>query len=297
MDLSIVIVTYNCQAFIKQCINSILNSRFHLNLEIIAVDNASGDGTVDLIKKDFPDVKIIQNIKNLGFTKANNQGIKQARGRYIFILNSDTELFQGSLNEMVKFMDENSQSGILGPKLLDEDGKIQYSCRAFPSYSTVFFNRYSLLTKIFLRSKYAVRYLKTTWRHDTIQEVDWVSAAAVVIRKKCLEEIGNFDEGFFIYCEDIDICKRAKAKGWQVIYYPSLCFTHLVGASLSHISLASIIWHHQSIWHYYKKHLKVNFLWDSFVFFVICLRFIFMSFLGMLKNIFYFLIKKICRKR
>jgi hypothetical protein len=289
MDISVVIVTYNCQAFIKRCIDSLLVLGSHLDLEIIAVDNASGDKTVELLRTDFPNIKVIQNTKNIGFTKANNQGIKEAKGRYIFILNSDTELAGGSLGEMVRFLDRNPSCGILGPKLLDKDDKIQFSCRAFPSYGTVFFNRYSLLTRMFPRSKYADRYLKTNWPHDTIQEVDWVSGAAMVIRKECLDEIGSFDERFFIYCEDTDICKRAKDKGWKVFYYPRLYFIHFIGGTLRRTSFLAIFWHHQSIWHYYKKHLKLNFVWDTSVFMIIFMRFVFQICLNLTGNIFDFL--------
>ncbi len=285
MDVSVVIVTYNCQAFIGRCINSLLVSRAHLDLEIIVVDNASDDTTAELLRTYFPNIKVIQNKINLGFTKANNQGIKEAKGRFIFILNPDTELFGGSLEEMIIFLDRNSTCGILGPKLLDKDGKIQLSCRAFPSYSAAFFNRYSLLTRMFPRSKYADRYLKTNWPHDTIQEVDWVSGAAMVIRKECLEEIGSFDEGFFIYCEDTDICKRARDKGWKVFYYPGLYFTHFVGGTLKRTSFLAILWHHQSIWHYYKKHLKVNILWDAFIFAVIFMRAVFFGCVCLMSNL------------
>lgn len=285
MDISVVIVTYNCEGFIKRCIDSLLFSGSRLDLEIIVVDNASCDTTVKLLRTDFPNIKIIQNTKNLVFTKANNQGIKEAKGRFILILNSDTELFGGSLEEMIRFLDRNPSCGILGPKLLDRDGKIQLSCRAFPSYSTAFFNRYSLLTRIFPRSKYADRYLKTNQSHGDIQEVDWVSGAAMVISKECLEDIGGFDEGFFIYCEDTDICKRAKDKGWKVFYYPQLYFTHFIGGTLRHTSLLAIFWHHRSIWHYYKKHLKVNILWDALVFTIIAMRAILLSCAGLIRNL------------
>ncbi len=266
MDLSIIIVTYNSKKFIQRCINSLLASLPNLAREIIVVDNASQDGSIDLVRKDFPEIKLISNIRNLGYAKACNQGIKEAKGRYIFILNPDTGLSEGSLEGMIKFMDEHHRYGILGPKLLDKDGKMQFSCRAFPSYSTAFFNRYSLLTKIFPKSKYAERYLKTSWPHDSIQETDWVSGAAMLIRKDCLNQIGNFDEDFFMYCEDIDICQRAKKNGWQVFYYPCLAFTHFIGGSIRNTSHLTIIWHHRSIWRYYKKYLKANIFWDAFFF-------------------------------
>ena len=285
MDISVVIVTHNCETFIKQCIGSLLFSGSHPDMEIIAVDNASGDKTVELLRTDFPNIKVIQNTKNLGFTKANNLGIKEAKGRYVFILNTDTEFLGGSLEEMIRFLDRNPGCGILGPKLLDNDGKIQLSCRAFPSYSAAFFNRYSLLTMIFPRSKYADIYLKANCSHDTIQQVDWVSGAAMVIRKECFLDIGNFDEEFFMYCEDIDICKRAKDKGWKVFYYPRLYFTHFIGGTLKRTSFSSILWHHQSIWHYYKKHFKTNILWRSFVFSVIAMRAILLSGAGLIRNL------------
>lgn len=284
MDLSIIIVSYNSKEFIKKCLNSLLASGHNLTIKIIAVDNASQDGSIDLIRKDFPEIKIISNIRNLGYAKACNQGIEKAEGRYFFILNPDTKLSGGSLEGMVRFMDENPRCGILGPKLLDKNGKIQLSCRAFPSYSTAFFNRYSLLTKIFPRSRYAQRYLKASWSHDRIQETDWVSGAAMLIKRDCLDQIGNFDEGFFMYCEDIDICQRARKNGWLVIYYPYVEFTHFIGGSIKNTSHLTIIWHHRSIWRYYKKYLRANILWDTFFFIMTFTRAIFLSYLRFMGN-------------
>lgn len=282
MDLSIIIISYNSKQFIQACLNSLLASASRLAGEIIVVDNASQDESADLIRTNFPKVKLICNSINLGYAKACNQGIKEAKGRYIFILNPDTELSRGSLEAVIRFMDEHPRCGILGPKLLDKDAKIQFSCRAFPSYSTAFFNRYSLLTKMFPRSKYADRYLKTNWQHDTVEEVDWVSGAAMMLRKDCLDDTGNFDEGFFMYCEDVDICKRAKDKGWQVIYYPYIEFMHFIAGSIRNTSHLTIIWHHRSIWRYYKKYLKANILWDAFFFVTTFTRAIFLSCLNRL---------------
>lgn len=272
IDLSVIIVTHNSQPFIKRCIDLFIHRGLSLASEIIVVDNFSQDATVDLIKKDFPNVKLIQNTSNLGFAKAANQGIRQARGRYIFLLNPDTELFEGSLEKMIEYMDGNSRCGILGPKLLDPDGKTQLSCRSFPSHSTALFNRYSLLTRIFPRSKYADRYLKTTWQHNIICDVDWVSGAAMVIKKECLEDIGDFDEGFFMYCEDVDICKRARDKNWRVIYYPPVRIIHFMGGSIKYVPRSAVIWHHRSMWYYYKKYFKVNTLWNMLVFIFIFMR-------------------------
>jgi len=284
MDLSIIIVSYNSEEFISKCLNSFSALNPDLDIEIIVVDNASQDASGDLIRKDFPGVRLISNSANLGYAKACNQGIKEAKGRYIFILNPDTELSRGSLEAIIRFMDENPRCGILGPKLLDKDGKIQFSCRAFPSYSTAFFNRYSLLTKIFPGSRYAQRYLKASWPHDSIQETDWVSGAAMLIRRDCLGQIGNFDERFFMYCEDIDMCQRARENGWQVFYYPYVEFTHFIAGSVKNTSHLTIIWHHQSIWRYYKKYLRANILCDAFFFVTTFTRAIFLSCFRLIGN-------------
>lgn len=285
MDLSIIIISYNSKQFIQKCLNSLLTSASHLALEIIVVDNASQDRSADLIKTSFPNVKLICNLENLGYARACNQGIEEAKGEYLFILNPDTELSGGSPEAMIRFIDEHPRCGVLGPKLLDEGGKTEFSCRAFPSYSAVFFNRYSLLTRMFPRSKYADRYLKTNWQHDTVKEVDWVSGAAMMIRKDCLDQIGNFDEDFFMYCEDVDICRRARDKGWQIFYYPYLELTHIIGGSIRHTSPSAIIWHNQSMWHYYKKYLKVNILWDALIFATIFMRAIFLSGVSLIGNL------------
>lgn len=285
MDLSIIIINYNTKQFIRKCLDSLLPSGLNnLNSEIIVIDNYSSDVSADSIIRDFPKIKFIFNTMNLGFSRACNQGIREAKGRYIFILNPDTELSGGSLEVMVRFMDEHPGCGIAGPKLLTKDGKTEFSCRSFPTYSTAFFNRYSLLTRMFPRSKYADRYLLASQLHNSIQEIDWVSGAAMVIRRDCLNQIGKFDESFFMYCEDIDICQRAKLKGWKVFYYPHLMFTHFIGGSIRNISHLTVIWHHQSIWHYYKKYLRANFLWDTFFFLATLTRAIFLSSLRLIGN-------------
>lgn len=285
MDLSIIIVSYNSKQFIEKCLYSLLSSAPRLAREIIVVDNASSDRSIDLVRSNFPNVKLIINTSNLGYSKACNQGIKEAKSKYFLILNPDTELSGGSLEGMLRFLEENPRCGILGPKLLDESGKTEFSCRAFPTYSTALFNRHSLLTRLFPRSKYADRYLKTNCSHDAISEVDWVSGAAMLLRRDCLDQIGNFDEGFFMYCEDVDICRRAKDNAWQVFYYPVLEFTHIIGGSIKHTSLLAVIRHHMSIWHYYKKYLKVNILWDVFIFAVIFMRAIFVSCASLIENL------------
>lgn len=282
IDVSIVVISYNSKEFIAECLNSFLGRSSGLGSEIIVVDNGSQDASVEFVRENFPAVNIVALPGNRGYAKAVNLGIDSAKGRYIFILNSDAVFFSGSLRGTIGFMDSVPEAGIAGPQLLNIDGTVQLSCRSFPTYSAAFFNRYSLLTRLFPGSKFADKYLKTQWSHDAIRQVDWVSGAAMLIKKECLKDIGGFDEDFFMYCEDVDICQRAKERGWKVYYYPDLKIAHSIGASTRKEQARAVIWHHQSIWFYYKKHFKRHILWDPIIFLGIFVRAVYFLIIGRL---------------
>ena len=183
-------------------------------------------------------------------------------------------------------MEANSRIGIAGLKIINPDGSIQLSCRSFPSYTTALFHRYSLLTRWFPNNPFSRRYLRMDLSRDRMQEVDWVSGACLLHKRTLLNSIGYLDESFFMYCEDVDFCFRAKKAGWQVLYYPAAAVMHHIGGSSSKASRRMILKRHESMWNYYAKHYRRNFLKDGIVGGAIafrCFLYLTLSLLGKVK--------------
>ncbi|MFH1825935.1 MAG: glycosyltransferase family 2 protein [bacterium] len=221
VDLSIVIVSWNVKNLLRECLDSILANYEQLTVEIFVVDNASGDGTAAMVKLEFPQIKLIENKNNLGFTKANNQGIKLAAGQYIFILNPDTIIKPGALSQLVKFMNEHPQCGAVGPRLLNANTTLQPSCSAFPTLKT------QLLTALFLDT------FLPKWGHAETKEVDQPMGAAILLRREALDKIGVFDENIFIFYDEVDLCYRLKKAGYRIFFTPEAQVVHYGGQSFA----------------------------------------------------------------
>lgn len=272
VELSVIVVNYNTAPFLSRCLRSIDTYLKAIRHEVCVVDNASSDGSLEMLKKHFPQVQVVANKINLGFAAGVNQGLEKSCGRFILWLNPDTELLDGKMTELIKYFAQEPTIGIVGPQTVDLDGSIQFSCRSFPSFEAAFFNRYSLLTKCFPSNRHSQRYLLSHWDHKTIREVDWVSGACFLHRRKVLDEIGLLDERFFMYCEDVDFCFRAKQAGWKVVYHPGCRALHRIGESSRFYSKRMIIERHRSIWHYYTKHFKRSSLKDLLIRMGVALR-------------------------
>jgi GT2 family glycosyltransferase len=253
IELSIIILNWNTQEDTKRCIDSILESRPKKSIEIILVDNASSDGSRETLPKQFPVCQYIQNSKNIGFGAGNNRGIPAARGKYVFFLNSDTIVTKESLEKLLEFADHNPDAGIIGPKLLNKDGTLQYSCRNFPNLGVGFF-RNTPLGRLFPHNRYTQDYLLSDWDHQSVREVDWVSGAALLIRREALDKLKGFDEDFYMYCEDVDLCYRAREAGWKTVYFPDSIIYHIIGRSSDKAPTRMTWFFHQSMYLFYKKH-------------------------------------------
>lgn len=221
MDLSIIIVSFNTQALLRECLRSLMNYKTNLKREIIVVDNASEDGSVAMVKKNFSQVKLIENKENLGFAKANNQGIKKARGKNIFLLNSDTELRLSSLEKLIQFQ-KNPKVGIVGARLINRDGSVQASVYHFPTLGRAI-KEYWLGQKD-VYEKYAPRVKKAV-------EVEAVTGAAMFFPRKTIEKVGFLDEKYFMYFEDLDYCQRVRRAGLKIYYLPEAMVLHHHGRS------------------------------------------------------------------
>lgn len=274
IEVSFIIVDYNAFVPLQRLMDTIREKTKDISYEIIIVDN-SKDTKKSFFQKNYPDIKYILNSKNLGFSKAANIGINNSAGRYVLLLNPDTRLKNNMALLFAQFLDHHPNVGIVGGKILNDDGSLQFSCRSFPSYKTAFFNRYSLLTRILPGNKYSTEYINPLNSHNKTAEVDWLSGSCMMVRKQALETAGLFDENFFMYCEDVDICHRMKLLGWKVVYYPEAVIYHSIGKSSAQNKIKAVIERHKSMWAYYKKYFNRHKAKDSIIWFGIVSRCIF----------------------
>jgi len=227
IDITVVIVSYNTADLIEKAIGCLQDSTKMMHVQTIIIDNASRDDSVALIKREYADCELIENTVNVGFGRANNQAIPLIKGQYVLLLNTDAFVSPETLEKTVAYMDAHSECGLLGVKLVGRDGKMQPSCRYFPTPLNVFLNR-SGLNKVFPW----VRLVDDLeWDHASVRECDWVPGCYLLIRREVIDQIGLFDERFFLYSEEVDLCFAAKKAGWQVHYYPHSTVVHLGGES------------------------------------------------------------------
>ncbi len=223
--ISIIILNYKSKGLVKNCIKSIYCNTKEIDYEIIVVDNNSGDDIGKMLKKRFPDVNFIQSENNLGFATGNNIGIKKAKGKYIAIINPDIVLMENSFKKMRDFMEKNQHIGIIGPQLVNPNGNIQYTRCRFPEFMTPVYRR-TLLKKIkFIKNKIN-HYLTRDCDYNKTTKTDWVFGAFLFTKRDALENIGLFDERFFLGFEDTDLCKRFWDNEYEVWYFPKTKIIH-----------------------------------------------------------------------
>ena len=251
-DLSIVLVNWNTCEDLKHCLQSAF-AEPGINIQIIVVDNASSDGSASMTATEFPSVKLIRNIENVGFAKASNQGIEISSGRYVMLLNPDSEVQPGAFRSLIDFADANPDAGIIGIKVLNSDGSLQYSCRRFPTLRAAVF-RNTIIGRFFPRDPYTRDYLMTDLSHDQVMDVDWVSGCALTVRRQVIDQIGVLDERFFMYCEDVDYGLRAHQQGWRVVYFPGAAVIHARARGSDQNRNAMIVEFHRSMYRFFKKH-------------------------------------------
>jgi GT2 family glycosyltransferase len=255
MDISIIIVSWNAKDYLDDCLNSIIQETIEYNTKIIVVDNASSDGSPEMVQEKYPSVTLICNQTNLGFAKANNVGIKQSTGEYIFLINSDVTLISGCINQMIAYMEQHTGIGILGPKILDKDRKSQRSCMEYPTLWNVFCRTFAL-DVCFPHSRMFSGLLMKYWSHDNVRSVDTLNGCFWMVRRDALNQVGLLDERFFIYGEDIDWCKRFRDAGWDVVFFPGAQAIHYGGASSSNAPVRFYVEMQRANLQLWKKHHK-----------------------------------------
>lgn len=247
LDLSIVIVNWNTRDLLVRCLGTLSSGAQGVSYEVVVVDNASTDGSRDGVKRDFPEVRLVSNTSNVGFCAATNQGIRASSGCYVLLLNSDTEVRDGALARMVGYMDRHAEVGIVGPKLRNRDGSLQLSCGIPPSLSTELFNK-MLLHILFPFYKLG------DWDHRETRTVGWVSGACLMARRAMLDRIGLLDERMYMFYEDIELCLRARRRGWHVVYLPSSEVIHLGGQSVQQDFGRMLVVSQRSTFYFFQKH-------------------------------------------
>lgn len=266
MDLSVIILNWNTQDLLEKCLRSLECPQAGLDFEVIVVDNASEDRSREMVRTLFPEVHLLENPINIGFGAGNNTALPHAKGRYVLFLNSDTVVLEGALAALVGYADAHPDIGIVGPKLLNADGSLQYSCRRYPNLGTGFF-RNTPLGRLFPNNRFNTNYLMTDWDHATPREVEWVSGAALMMRRSLLDQIGSFDEDFYMYCEDVDLCWRVNhtphgdGACWRVVYYPEAVIYHLIGRSSDKVPTRMTYEFHRSQYLFYRKHYRATTPW------------------------------------
>ncbi len=252
--LSVIIVSYNVKYFLEQALQSVLRASKGLDSEIWVVDNASSDGSVAMVRERFPEIQLIANKENVGFSRANNQAIAQASGKYLLLLNPDTVVEEDTLQKCVQFMDEHPDAGGLGVKMLDGKGNfLKESKRAFPSPGVAFYKAFGL-TALFPRSERFARYYLGHLDPNKTHEVEVLAGAFMMLRKKVIDEIGSLDETFFMYGEDIDLSYRIVKAGYKNYYYPETRIIHYKGESTKKSSVNYVKVFYRAMAIFYEKH-------------------------------------------
>jgi len=250
--LSIVIVSWNTKKLLLQCLESLEHCR-ELSKEIILVDNASSDDTVETVRERFPHVRLVQNEANLGFAKANNIGIGLCSGKYVCLINSDVIVPDGCIEKMVRYMDEHVDIGMLGPKMILPDGSVGQSCMRYPTVWN-WFSSALALDSVFKKSKIFGNFMMTDFKYDRTQDVDLLTGWFWMVRGEALSQVGGLDDRFFMYGEDFDWPKRYRQHGWRVVFYHEAEAIHYCSGSSSRAPVRFYVEMNKANLQYFRKH-------------------------------------------
>ncbi len=253
MDLSVIILNFNTKDLLKACLKSVFRSQTNFKFEVLVLDNRSTDGSTEMVRAEFPQVRLIENGANLGFSKGNNVAIKQAMGKYILLLNSDTEVRPDTFDLCIKRLEQDQIIGALGCKVLLPDGSLDQACRRkFPNPWNSFLRLFGLKRL----SDYNV-----SGDINTESEVDAITGAFMMVRKSVIDQVGLLDEEYFMYGEDLDWCWRIKEAGFKILYYPQASITHFKYGSSQAIPFFIIRMAHQAMKIFYRQHYAIKHSW------------------------------------
>lgn len=258
MDLSVIVITHDSRAHIGECLRTLDRARGALAMDVWVMDNASSDGTLDEVAAVAPWARGVPTGGNLGYAKAVNRGLAASSGEFALVLNPDCLIGDGALEALVAWLRAHPRCGIAGPRILNTDGTLEYSARAYPGPFTLLFNRYSLATRLWPGNPWSRRYLLSDWDHATPRSVDWVSGACMCVRRAAAEAAGSMDEAYFMFNEDVDWCHTLNDAGWTVDYVPAATITHHIGASHARVADKVVLERHRGMIHYLAKHHRLD---------------------------------------
>ena len=264
--VSVIIVNWNAREYLLQCLASLTPEACRSPMEIIVVDNDSSDGSAESVESCYPHVRLIRTGSNLGFAKANNIGVAASTRRYLAFINSDVKVLPDCITRLVDYCEAHPEVGMVGPRIIGRDGKLQRSCRGFPEVWNMLCRALALdafLPKI----KWLSGFLLSYWPQDCLRQVDMLTGCFWLVRRQALAQVGFLDERFFMYGEDMDWCKRFWLKGWQLMFIPSAEAIHYGGASSANSPVRFYIERHRADLQYWDKHHSRP---AVFCFFVIC---------------------------
>jgi GT2 family glycosyltransferase len=250
-ELSVIIVSYNTREMTLDCLRALHDELGDRSAEVWLVDNASSDGSAAAIRAAFPQVLLIENERNAGFGAANNQAMRQARGKFFLLLNSDAFPKPGAVAALIDYLREHPRTAVVGPRLLNADGSLQRSCYRFPTPLHVWSHNLWVAAVL---PQHPVLGDYRRWAHDTERSVDWVIGACLLVRREAYEQVGGFDEAFFMYAEETDWQRRLRASGWEIAFTPEAEVTHLGGASGASEKERVREYFFGSLDHYTRKH-------------------------------------------
>ncbi len=250
-ELAAVVVNHNAGDLLTICLSSIYAAGYDLSLDVVVVDNASTDGSTERAKRAQPSVRVISNPVNRGFAAAANQGVRDTSAPFVLLLNPDAEITGGSLASLLKVAADRADVGILGPMVRNPDGSIQPSARKVPGLMDAL--GHAFLGPFVPDNRFSRSYTLAEWDRSSEREVEWVSGCAMLIRREAFEAVGGFDEGYFMYVEDVDICTRLRQTGWSVLFSPEIEVVHETGNTKNRAGRLTFE-HSRSIYRYFSKH-------------------------------------------
>lgn len=253
MDISVVIVAWNAKHYLELCLESLEKAPPRRSMETLVVDNASADGTAEMVQTRFPWAKLIKSSENLGFSRGNNVAIRQCQGRYIALVNPDVIVFPGCLDALADFLDQNPKVGNVGPRVFNPDMSQQSTCRRFPTLWNNFCMATGLATR-FKNSRFFAGEHMFYFSHDRTMPVDVLVGCFSMIRREAFDAVGLLDEGLFMYGDDMDWCRRCWKAGWQVVFFPGAQAIHDRGKTTAPYPVRFAVAQQQSVFYYWSKH-------------------------------------------
>ncbi len=260
LRLAIVIVSWNTAQLLRQCLLTLKTELVRSGLSdsncaVFVIDNDSSDGSAELVANEFPWAKLTANQQNVGFAAANNQALNMVSAEYILLLNPDTEVKAGALSTLIQFLDNHPKAAVVAPQLLNSDGSVQRSCRAFPSFSGMLFELLGL-SRLMPSVKKFREYKMLDWEHDDERQVDQPEGACLLIRSTVFDQVGRLDEGYFMLFEEVDWCYSVKQAGWEIWFTPTAQVLHHYGQSIKQVKVKMILSSHRGLYRFWYKHYR-----------------------------------------